>query len=122
MVDFNPGAFRDVARTAVSQGTTTSQPTARNAQGRISEHEYRAIAAQYDAAVRNIGPQQMEAAKALLRPWIQKNLAKNDEEGAAAQLVDAVFREQSFEEYQNGLSRPSKRVERVRDEKKDKQK
>ncbi len=122
MVDFNPGAFRDVARTAVSQSTTTNQPAARNAQGRISEHEYRAIAAQYNSAVRQIGPREMEAAKALLRPWIQKNLAKNDDEGAAAQLVDAVFREQSFEEYQNGLSRPSKRVERVRDEKKDKQK
>ena len=121
MVDFNPGAFRDVARTAGSQATQpSSQPAARNAQGRISEHEYRAIAAQYNAAVRQIGPQQMEAAKALLRPWIQKNLAKNDDEGAAAQLVDAVFRDQSFEEYQNGLSRPSKRV--VRDEKKDKQK
>jgi hypothetical protein len=122
-MEFNPGAFRDVARATVSQATqpATGQ-VQRNAQGRISEHDYRAIAAQYAAAARNIGPQQMEAAKALLRPWIQKNLAKNDDEGVAAQLVDAVFRDQSFEEYQNGLSRPSKRVERVKDEKKDKQK
>ncbi len=117
---FNLNALRDVARATVSQPQDAA--TAKGTQGRISEGEYRAIAAQYAAARRGITPQQMEAAKALLHPWIKNALAKNDEDAAAAALVDAVFRDQSFEEYQNGLSRPSKRVERVRDEKKDKQK
>lgn len=115
---FNLNALRDVARATVGQpqDTASSKPNAR-----ISEGDYKAIAAQYAAARRGITPQQMESAKALLHPWIKNALAKNDEDAAAAALVDAVFREQSFEEYQNGLSRPSKRVDRVRDEKKDKQ-
>lgn len=121
-MEFNPGAFRDIARSALNSVGQSGATTRQAAPGHIGETEYRQIAAQYAAAAKHITPAQMEQARAHLGPWLKQNIGRRpqDEEAAAAELVDAVFRNHSFEEYQNGVSQGHKRVERVKDEKKKK--